>query len=81
MRPRRRKKSAQVFQRMIKNLILMCPSIYFKAPSTKVWTKEDEARRIFVRISYSLPPPEDMEEGCRRMGKALREEWGLPEEA
>ena len=69
--------SAQVFQRMIKSLVLMCPSIYFKAPSTTKWTKEEEARRIFVRISYSLPPPEEMEEGTRRMGEAMKAEWGL----
>ena len=69
--------SAQVFQRMIKSLVLMCPSIYFKAPSTTKWTKEQEARRIFVRISYSLPPPEEMEEGTRRMGEAMKAEWGL----
>ena len=69
--------SAQVFQRMIKSLVLMCPSIYFKAPSTQKWTADEEARRIFVRISYSLPPPEEMEEGTKRMGAALKAEWGL----
>jgi aromatic amino acid aminotransferase I len=69
--------SAQVFQRMISNKVLMCPSIYFKAPSTQKWTREQEAKRIFVRISYSLPPPEEMEEGTRRMAAALKAEWGL----
>jgi aromatic amino acid aminotransferase I len=69
--------SAQVFQRMISAKVLMCPSIYFKAPSLQKWTREQEARRIFVRISYSLPPPDEMEEGTRRMGEAMKAEWGL----
>lgn len=69
--------SAQVFQRLIGEKVLMCPSVYFKAPSLTQWTREEEAKRIFVRLSYSLPPKEEMEEGCKRMGRAMKAEWGL----
>lgn len=55
----------------------MAPSEFFKAPSTSVWTPEQEAKRIFVRISFSLPPQDEMEEGAKRMGRALAREWGL----
>lgn len=68
--------SKRVFQAMIKEKVLMAPSEMFKAPSTTVWTKEEEAKRIFVRISFSLPPADEMEEGARRMGRALAREWG-----
>ncbi|OWT38804.1 aromatic amino acid aminotransferase I [Cryptococcus neoformans] len=69
--------SKQVFQAMIDEKVLMAPSEFFKAPSTSVWTPEQEAKRIFVRISFSLPPQDEMEEGAKRMGRALAREWGL----
>ncbi|OCF32127.1 aromatic amino acid aminotransferase I [Kwoniella heveanensis BCC8398] len=69
--------SKQIFHSMIEQKVLMCPSEYFKAPSTTQWTKEEEAKRIFVRLSFSLPPQEEMEEGIKRMGRALAKEWRL----
>ncbi|WWC64900.1 uncharacterized protein I303_107514 [Kwoniella dejecticola CBS 10117] len=69
--------SKRVFKAMIDEKVLMAPSEFFKAPSISTWTKEEEAKRNFVRISFSLPPPEQMEEGCRRMGRALAKEWKL----
>ncbi|KAK8853500.1 hypothetical protein IAR55_004207 [Kwoniella newhampshirensis] len=69
--------SKEVFASMIEEKVLMAPSEFFKAPSLAKWTREEEAKRIYVRISFSLPPPEEMEEGAKRMGKALAKQWGV----
>jgi aromatic amino acid aminotransferase I len=68
--------SNQVFHSLVKEKVLVAPSVYFKAPSTTMFNSEEEARNIFVRLSFSLPPPEQMEEGAKRMGRALAAEWG-----
>ena len=67
----------QVFQTCITHGVIVAPSVYFKAPSIKAWTKEEEAERMFLRLSFSLPGPEEMEEGVKRLGAALKEEWAL----
>ncbi|GFZ52212.1 hypothetical protein JCM24511_09985 [Saitozyma sp. JCM 24511] len=67
--------SNQVFHSLVKEKVLVAPSVYFKAPSTTTFNSEEEARNIFVRLSFSLPPPEQMEEGAKRMGRALAAEW------
>ncbi|TYJ54193.1 hypothetical protein B9479_005119 [Cryptococcus floricola] len=72
--------SKQIFQSFISEKVLMAPSHFFKAPSDKVWTREEEAERIFVRLSFSLPEDEEMEEGVKRMARALKKEWGLRDE-
>ncbi|WVR07874.1 hypothetical protein IAU60_004917 [Kwoniella sp. DSM 27419] len=69
--------SKRAFKSMIDEKVLMVPSEAFKCPSDMVWSREDEARRIFVRISFSLPPMDEMEEGAKRMGRALAKEWQL----
>ncbi|WWC92019.1 uncharacterized protein L201_006973 [Kwoniella dendrophila CBS 6074] len=69
--------SKKVFQSLIEEKVLMAPSEFFKAPSISSWSKEEEAKRSFVRISFSLPPQDEMEEGCKRMGRALAKEWNV----
>ncbi|WVQ85764.1 hypothetical protein IAT38_007931 [Cryptococcus sp. DSM 104549] len=69
--------SHKLFLAMVDEKVLTAPSAYFKAPSTQTLTKEEEAKNIFVRLSFSLPTPEDMEEGAIRMAKALKREWKL----
>lgn len=66
---------ASVFQSMITEKILCVPSVYFKAPSFA--PAEDGAKKTFMRISFALPPPDEMEEGVRRMAVALSREWRL----
>lgn len=68
---------ARIFQTMISELILCTPSLYFKAPTDKVLTTEEAARNSFLRISFALPPPDDMEEGAKRLAKALKKEWQI----
>jgi aromatic amino acid aminotransferase I len=69
--------SKQVFQALIKEKVIVAPSEYFKAPSLAVWSLEEEAKRIFVRVSFALPLEEEMEEGAKRLGRALNREWKL----
>lgn len=69
--------SQQVFDTMIEEKVLASPGHYFKAPSIKAETAEEESRNTFMRISYALPPPDEMEEGARRFGRALVKEWKL----
>ncbi|WWD19930.1 hypothetical protein CI109_104402 [Kwoniella shandongensis] len=73
--------SKQVFQSFIDEKILIAPSEYFRAPSLSKWSRDEEAKRIYVRISFALPPPKEMEEGAKRMGRALAKEWQIPSEA
>ncbi|WVQ74183.1 hypothetical protein IAR50_003777 [Cryptococcus sp. DSM 104548] len=81
--------SKKVFQAFVDEGVLMAPSHFFKAPSLskyipcsshnddKTSKEEEEAKNIFVRMSFSLPEEAEMEEGVQRMGRALRREWGL----
>lgn len=67
--------SQQVFDSMIEEKVLAAPGHFFKAPSVTPTTAEDDAKKMFIRMSYALPPPEDMEEGVKRFSRALRKEW------
>ncbi|KAK4686426.1 hypothetical protein P7C73_g3702, partial [Tremellales sp. Uapishka_1] len=67
--------SDAVFHSFVDEKVLVAPSVYFKAPGGKQWTKEEEAKRIYLRISFSLPPPDVMEEGVKRMAAGLKKEW------
>ncbi|KAK8869750.1 hypothetical protein IAR55_000318 [Kwoniella newhampshirensis] len=67
----------RVFKTFIEERILTAPSSYFKTPGGPEWSREEEAKRIFVRLSFSLPTPEEMEEGIKRMARGLKKEWGL----
>jgi aromatic amino acid aminotransferase I len=69
--------SQQVFETMIEEKVLACPGHYFKAPSVTEAPAEEDSKNIFIRMSYSLPPPEEMEEGVKRFSKALTREWKL----
>ena len=69
--------SDRVFHAMVDEKVVVAPSIYFKSPGGPTWTKEEEAGRIFMRLSFSLPSEEEMAEGVKRMGVALRREWKL----
>jgi aromatic amino acid aminotransferase I len=69
--------SDKCFHTMIEDKVLVAPSIYFKSPGGAEWSKEEEAERIFLRLSFSLPGPEEMEEGVKRMAKALKREFQL----
>ena len=66
----------QIFTSMIDEGVITAPSSFFKVPG-KEWTKEEEAQRMFLRLSFTKETFEVMEEGVRRMGKALRKEWQL----
>jgi aromatic amino acid aminotransferase I len=69
--------SHKVFLSLIDNLVLVSPSTYFKAPGGPAWSKEEEAKRIYLRLSFSLPTDDEMEEGAKRMAAGLRKEWQL----
>lgn len=68
--------SDKVFHTLIEEKILVAPSIYFKVPGGPEWSKEEEANRIFMRLSFSYPSFEDIEEGVKRLAKGLKREWG-----
>ncbi|KAL7424065.1 hypothetical protein Q5752_001650 [Cryptotrichosporon argae] len=67
----------RVFHACIDEKVLLCPSLYFKSPGGASYSKDEEAQRIFLRLCYSLPTPDEMEEGVKRMAAALRKEWQL----
>lgn len=67
----------RVFQRCISQLVLTAPSMYFKAPGERKWTKEQEAKRIFLRLCFATPTTEEMEEGVKRLARALKAEWKM----
>lgn len=69
----------QVFMALIEEKVLVAQSKYFKSPSLKEWTREEEAKRQFLRVSFSFATAEEMEEGVKRMGRAFRKEWGISE--
>lgn len=68
----------ELFKAAIGELVLAAPSSFFKAPGGRKWTKEEEAKRIFLRVCYATPTMEQLEEGTRRLGRALRTSWRLP---
>ena len=69
--------SRQVFDSFIKEKVLVAPGHFFKSPRFEPMTREEEATKTFIRLSYALPPLDEMEEGVKRMGRALRNEWHL----
>ncbi|WVQ78337.1 hypothetical protein IAT38_000422 [Cryptococcus sp. DSM 104549] len=73
--------SEKVFQTLVDEGVIVAPSVYFKTPGGPEWSKEEEAKRIFLRLSFSLQTFDEMEEGIKRLGRGLRREWGLPVEA
>lgn len=66
----------KVFQAMIEEKILSVPGHLFKTPGGPELGTEEDARKVYLRLSFSLPTEEEMEEGAKRMGRALKEEWG-----
>ncbi|ODN98484.1 aromatic amino acid aminotransferase I [Cryptococcus wingfieldii CBS 7118] len=71
--------SARTFKRLVDEKVLTVPSQYFKAGGGIELSKEEEAKRIFLRLSFATADPEQMEEGVKRLAKGLREEWELKE--
>lgn len=69
--------SRQVFDAFIQERVLVAPGHFFKSPRVEPMTREEEADKAFIRLSYALPPLDEMEEGVKRMGRALRKEWRL----
>ncbi|EIW69404.1 hypothetical protein TREMEDRAFT_68672 [Tremella mesenterica DSM 1558] len=68
--------SDQIFKTLIEEKLITAQSFFFKAPG-KEWSKEEEAERVFLRLSFSYPSEEDIEEGVKRLAKGLKKEWGL----
>lgn len=66
-----------VFRECVKEKVLVVPSVYFKAPNGPQWTKEEEAKRIFFRMSFAFPPPADIEKGAKRFARALRRQFDV----
>lgn len=56
---------------------MVAPSSYFKTPGGPVWSKDEESKRIFVRLSFSFSTADEMEEGVKRFARGLRKEWGI----
>jgi aromatic amino acid aminotransferase I len=67
----------RVFDTMVEEKVLAVPGLYFRAPSLDALTPEEEARKTFFRISFSLPPPDVMKQGVERIGRALARDWRL----
>jgi aromatic amino acid aminotransferase I len=68
----------RVFDTAIAERILTVPGAFFKAPGGRKWSADEEARRIYLRVCYATPTMADLEEGTRRLGRALRTVWRLP---
>lgn len=66
-----------LFHACIDELVLTAPSLYFKAPSGKELSKEEESKRIFLRLCYATPTIDELEEGVKRLATAIRREWRL----
>lgn len=71
-----------VFQSCIAERVLTVPGRLFKAPSADMDASPEDFKaghpdRIFMRLSYAMPGPEEMVEGAKRMGRAFRKEWKL----
>lgn len=67
----------RVFDSMVEEKVLAVPGLYFRAPSVRPLSSEEEAKKTFFRVSFSLPPPDVMRQGVERMGRALRKQWRL----
>jgi aromatic amino acid aminotransferase I len=69
--------SQRVFDTFIQEKILTTPGRYFRSPRVEPMTREEEVGKTFIRLSYALPSFQELEEGAKRMGRALRQEWEL----
>ncbi|OXG52760.1 aromatic amino acid aminotransferase I [Cryptococcus neoformans] len=69
--------SDKVFHTLIGEKVMVAPSSYFKTPGGPVWSKDEESKRIFVRLSFSFSTADEMEEGVKRFARGLRKEWGI----
>jgi aromatic amino acid aminotransferase I len=69
--------SNRVFKQAIDERVLLAQSRYFKSAGGKEWTKEEEAKRIYLRLCFANPTLEDMEEGVQRFARALKREFKL----
>lgn len=67
----------RVFDAFIKEKVLTTPGTYFKSPRVTPMTRDEEIGKTFIRLSYALPSLDELEEGAKRMGRALRQEWEL----
>ena len=66
-----------VFDRMIEEKVLAVPGLYFRAPSLSELSAEEEAKKSFFRVSFSFCTSDVMEEGVKRIGRALNKDWRL----
>ena len=66
----------KVFNALIEGKVLTVPSKFFKAPGQQ-WSREEEAKRIFLRLSFATATEEEMTEGIKRIGQAVTKEWKL----
>ena len=69
--------SQQTFDAMIEEKVITAPSHYFKAPGGVELSKAEEAKRIFLRLSFSYGSEDEIEEGVKRMSRALTRVWQL----
>ncbi|RSH94053.1 hypothetical protein EHS25_006707 [Saitozyma podzolica] len=67
----------KVFESLIEEGVLTAPSKLFKTPGGPEWSKDEQADSVFLRLSFSFPARDEMEEGVKRLGRALRKEWKL----
>ena len=68
--------SKQVFLALVDEKVLCVPSIYFKAPSLSGDISRTTSG-VYMRLSFSLSPGDEMEEGTIRMGRGLSREFGI----
>jgi len=59
-----------LFNTFISNLVILTPSSVFRPDGGKNGLKEGE---VWFRASFSFAGEEEMEEGARRLGKAIRD--------
>jgi aromatic amino acid aminotransferase I len=69
--------SERVFHALVDEGVLTVPSTFFKAPGGPERSNEEKVGKMFVRLSFSLPGEKEMEEGVKRMARALKREWAL----
>lgn len=64
------KVSQTLFETFISNPVILTPSSVFRPDGGKNGLKEGE---VWFRASFSFAGEEEMEEGARRLGKAIRD--------
>lgn len=68
-----------VFDRFIQNLVILTPSSVFHPAQEDGSPTPMSSKDVFFRASFSSASESDMEEGVRRMGRALRDVFGEKE--